>query len=148
MNTHLQSDEDDDYFDDNIPLEYMRLKDKYYEKVFASGMKWLHINDEEASSVTWNMRVGVGSLIESTPERTFPEGTAHLLEHSIFLNLTSDQQMMFTDWNAHTGDEETAFEYEAFRGDFLECFELTANLFFNFDYNPNTRREVNSVNNE
>jgi len=142
---HLQ---EPDYFRDRIPLEYQYLKDSFSEKLFSSGIRWLHIDDKRASTVSWLLQVAAGSMHETLPEKEFPPGTAHLLEHSIFLNMTSEERLRFKDWNAHTASETTGYQFVSTRELFLDNFNLTLRLLFNYQLNRESLREVNAVNNE
>lgn len=52
------------------------------------------------------------------------QGTAHLLEHSLFLNLNSKERNMLSAWNAWTGEEATQYMFSTSNKNFLKSFEI------------------------
>ena len=142
---HLQ---DSDFLSDGLPLKYKHLRGKLRETVYPSGMRWLHIDDEKASSVSLIFRVAVGSHMEVHPQKAFPEGTAHLLEHSVLNGMPLEAKNSFKDWNAFTSAEATSFQLILTPRQFSAGFELLSDLVLNFRPVEAMKREVDAVNNE
>ena len=131
--------------------DYPILYDHYRveEQKFESGMRLVFVEDESMNSIQFCFRVAVGTFDEKKSGRTsFPEGVAHLLEHSILLNMTADDRLKFRDRNAYTLEEETNFHFDSYEEHFIKNFELAAGLIFNYRENPKTLDEVNQVNSE
>lgn len=134
---------------DDLPLEFASFKNKITERIFDSGLRWVHIDRKDASSVQFTVSVGAGSFNEMTDsERRFPEGTAHLLEHSIFLNMTAEEKMKFNYWNAYTDKSETVYTLACSSDNIKICTELVARELFNFKQNPKSKEEVSAVDSE
>jgi predicted Zn-dependent peptidase len=129
-------------------LKYKHLRGKLSEKVYSSGMRWLHIDDEKASSVALIFRVDVGSHFEVHRQKVYPEGTAHLLEHSVLINMTPEAKSSFKEWNAFTTAEATSFQLIITPEEFMRAFDILSDLVFNFKPSIEIKREVEAVNSE
>ena len=132
----------------NIPYEYRHLKGKIRETLFESGLKWLHIGEENLPTAICSIQVRAGSFDESRPGKQFYVGTAHLLEHSVFLKQTQKDKEKYTFWNAFTDNQQTQYILAATYENFPLALQLTSNELFNFQENPNTLKEVTAVNSE
>lgn len=55
-------------------------------------------------------------------KRDYPQGVAHLLEHSFFLNENHEEKSINTNWNAYTAAQNTVFQFESSDEDFLAAF--------------------------
>ena len=142
---HLQ---EPDFLADGLPLKYKHLQGRLVEKVYPSGMRWLHIDDDQASSVSLIFRVSVGSHFEVHPQKRFPEGTAHLLEHSLLVGMSPETKSSFKDWNAFTTAEATSFQLILTPEQFSRGFDILSDLVFNFKPVEAMKREIDAVNNE
>ena len=88
----------------------------------------------------------VGSQEES--EGGYPDGTAHLLEHSIFLGETDETRALYSSWNGFTSLQETAYQSSSSTEKFVEGVEAKIDMIYNFTKYPNIKDEVNAVDNE
>ena len=138
--------EDEQYADD-LPLMYSKWKSRITEQKFPSGLRWLHIDDKEATSVQWVVSVEAG-FFDELVDHEFNEGTAHLLEHSIFLRLTSEQKSMFNFWNAYTSSRATVYQFETSHEVTQKSISLIAEHLMSYRKNPKSFEEVQAVNSE
>ncbi len=133
--------------DMNIPFEYRHLRGKITEKRFDSGMTWLHISDDKLPTAGCSIQVKAGMFDEVRTPR-FYEGTAHLLEHSVFLRQTPKDKEMYTFWNAFTSSKETQYILAATYQNFHTALAMTSHELFNFEEIQKTLEEVTAVNSE
>jgi predicted Zn-dependent peptidase len=133
---------------DGLPLKYKHLQGKLHETVYPSGMRWLHIDDEKAGSISLIFRMGVGSHQEVYPAKLFPEGTAHLLEHALIVDMSPETKNSFKEWNAFTTAESTSVQLILTPSQFMKGFDILSDLVYNFKPSEEMRREVDAVNSE
>lgn len=131
----------------NIPFEYRHLKGKISQKKFDSGMGWLHISDDKLPTAGCSIQVKAGMFDEVRSPRYY-EGTAHLLEHSVFLRQTPKDKEMYTFWNAFTSSQETQYILAATYQNFHKALQMTTHQLFNFEEIQKTLEEVTAVNSE
>jgi hypothetical protein len=129
----------------NLPLSYADWQDNIYELTLPSGLKWVHINDKNTKLATWSVLVGAGSFNEG---KDYPEGTAHLLEHSIFLQMSEEEKVKYNYWNAYTANQKTVYIFATSHTSFEESFSNIAKYLLNFRVDPKCRAETDAVHNE
>ena len=135
-------------FNKNLPIEYQYLKDKITIEDLPSGMRWVHINDEQIATVDCGFQVRAGSYDEVRPRLQTYDGTAHLLEHSVFLDQTPQERQMYTYWNAFTEDQQTQYHFSTTPANAIEAFKVSFRSLFNFKENPKSHDEINAVQSE
>ena len=130
-----------------VPFEYFDLPTKIVEKTFPSGLRWVHINDEGIDIVESVIAVQAGFFDETRGE--FPEGTAHLLEHSIFLPRAESEEPLFSNTNALTETQYTMYYNQATAANFPKAFEVALRDLFKFKVlKDQILNEVKAVNSE
>ena len=112
----------------------------------SSGVEWIHINATSKKKCGMSMGMNVGSFQEI--EGDFYEGTAHLLEHSIFLKETPEVKANYPYWNGATTDQETFFYAETRSDLFKEGFKYKIDELMKFEPSEKIKDEVFAVNNE
>lgn len=137
-----------DKFNKNLPLEYLYLKDKVTVEDIGRGVKWIHLNDNQEPTVDCGFQVRAGSYDEVRPRLQTYDGTAHLLEHSVFLDQTPQERQMYTYWNAFTDDQQTQYHFATTPANALQAFKVSFRSLFNFKENPKSHDEINAVQSE
>lgn len=136
-------------YEDDLPLQYASWKSKVIETKFESGLRWLHVDKEGSRSVQWTVSSNTGTFEERNhPNRRFSEGTAHLLEHSIFLRMTPEEKTLFNYWNAYTGNRQTAYTFESSHDNTPKAIDIVFRNLFEFTENPQSLDEVKAVHSE
>lgn len=136
-------------YEDDLPLEFSKWKSRITETKYPSGMRWLHVDYPESRSVQWTVSIQAGSYDEvNNPQRKFSEGTAHLLEHSIFLRMTPEDKTLFNYWNAYTSSRNTVYTFETSYENTPKTIGIIFENLLNFRENPASLDEVKAVNSE
>lgn len=110
-------------------------------------MKWIHLDDEQSSTVSCGIQVLAGSFDETRIAGTY-DGTAHLLEHSVFLNQSQEDRSLFSYWNAFTDEQQTQYQFTTTPDHAEAGLKVSFNSLFNFKENPKSRDEINAVQSE
>jgi predicted Zn-dependent peptidase len=134
-------------FNKNLPLEYRYLANKISLTEFPTGMKWVHLDDEQTSTIDCGIQVQAGSFDETRLANTY-DGTAHLLEHSVFLDQTTQDRSLFSYWNAFTDEQQTQYHFSTTPANAENGLKVSFKSLFNFKENPKTRDEINAVQSE
>lgn len=130
-----------------LPYEYFDWADKITEKTYPTGMRWVHINDEGLDVVESAIAVQAGSFDETRGK--FPEGTAHLLEHSVFLPRKVSEEPLFSSTNAVTDPQLTSYYNQATAANFPKAFRVATRDLFKFTVLPDQiMNEVKAVDSE
>ena len=121
-------------FNTNLPIEYRYLTDKITLAQMRNGMNWIHLDDEQTSTVDCGIQVKAGSYDEKRAPLSY-EGSAHLLEHSIFLNQTQQDRSLLSYWNAFTDDQQTQYHFSMTPSNAEAGLKISFNSLFNFQKN-------------
>jgi hypothetical protein len=108
---------------------------------FPSGLEWLHIEDKTTQICSLCISLQIGSWHELTTP-SYPPGTAHLLEHSVFLLETEKFKQKILYSNAFTDDLYTVYMDSTAVDNFFDVFKEKLNLvqnlrFFKFGQKSN-----------
>lgn len=136
-----------DLFNKNLPIEYRYLANKVTLSEFDSGLKWIHLDDEQTSTIDCGIQVLAGSFDETRISNTY-DGTAHLLEHSVFLNQSQQDRALFSYWNAFTDEQQTQYHFATTPANAENGLKVSFNSLFNFNENAKSRDEINAVQSE
>ena len=129
-----------------LPASFESIRDKIKLVTFETGQEWVNIIDPSFKECGAAFGVEVGQQDEM--EGGYYNGVAHLLEHSIFLGETPQMRQLFTNWNAYTATQETAFLFSSSAEQFVKAFTEKIEMLYNFKKYPNIKDEVSAVNNE
>lgn len=143
----MQARTETEIFNKNLPLEYRYLADKVSLTEYPNGLKWVHLDDEQTSTIDCGIQVQAGMFDEVRLPNTYP-GTAHLLEHSVFLNQTKEQRALFSYWNAFTTDQQTQYHFSTTEAHAIEGLKIAFTSLFNFQENAKSKDEINAVQSE
>lgn len=135
-------------FNRHLPIEYQYLKDKISLEVLDSGVKWVHLDDDQTPTIDVGFHMKAGSFDEVRPKLKAYDGTAHLLEHSVFLDQTTQERQLFSYWNAFTDDQQTQYHFATTPANAVNALKVAFRSLLNFKENPNTPKEINAVQSE
>jgi len=139
---------DEEFGEEYLPFEYRELRSKIRPESFSSGITWVHLPLSGLPSLSAAFQVKAGSIDEVSHTAKFPDGTAHLLEHSVFLPQTPAEKQLFTYWNAFTDVSQTQYHFSSTSSNFLHAMSIFNRDLFNFKENPKSSNEVSAVNSE
>ena len=150
-----------------------------YNKV-NNLVEWVHIVSPEAKTCGFSISVDVGDFnvhpqllqkykinnkdtynkstqknnSSDTKYLDYPDGTAHLLEHSFFLTETIPERDIHLNWNAQTGQERSLYMFDTSDKNFEKGFTNKWRMLTEFgskdvdNLAKKIRQEVKAVNNE
>ena len=103
--------------------------------------------DEKAKESAACFSLNSGSFHEHYLDK-MSQGTAHLLEHSIFLGLDPKERNLLSTWNAWTGEESTQYMFSTSNKNFLKSFGIYWRLISNFTKSDQIIKETSAVDSE
>ena len=126
-------------------MEYVRNNIKI--GVLENGLKYFLIDNNQLKESAATFSMGVGMFHETfLPDLS--EGVAHLLEHSIFMNINNKARDLLSYWNSWTDTENTQFTFSTSNKNFLKGFETYWKAIAEFAKIPEIRAETKSIENE
>lgn len=131
----------------HLPPSLKHLQNQVRVLKLDNGITWVYVNDEKLKvSSSAGFRLEAGSFDEF--RLGVGAGTAHLLEHSIFLNMTGEEKGRFMNYNAATGPQGTSYMFSTAKKEFHPGFGIYWKNLANFFPEENIKNEIENVNSE
>lgn len=133
-----------------LPFSQKYIRNFIRTKEFENGIKFAAVIDPNQKESAASFAMGNAGSYHESLLPGISEGTAHALEHSVYLNIdkkTNDRQDI-NQWNAFTQGESTQYSFATLQEVFEDSFKVMFNMIADFKALHTIRDEIKNIDSE